>query len=333
MDKAPPLSRSALITGVAGFIGSHFAESLLQQGWNVLGIDNFDPFYPKPIKNKNLEAVMNTARGLNRKFRFYEGDILTDLDQIEETPSVVIHLAAKAGVRPSLAQPEAYFNTNVMGTLHLLEWCRKREIKKFFFASSSSVYGNSTPAPFHENSLCDQPVSPYAASKRSGELICYNYAQLYQMSIGAARFFTVYGPRQRPDLAINKFAQLLLKGEKIPFYGDGTTERDYTEIRDIIDGSCRLLKWIEETPRGQGRYEVFNIGGCRTTSLNKLLGILESNLKVKASLNRFPEQPGEVRLTYASIDKSRNVLGYDPKVDIENGVQRYCNWLTNSANT
>jgi len=307
-----------LITGAAGFIGSSLADNLLESGFEVMGIDNFDPFYARQVKETNIKA----ARA-DKLYHFHEGDI-RDADFIGSClsgfkPGIVVHLAAKAGVRPSLLDPGAYFDVNVTGTLNILEMMRKTRIKKLIFASSSSVYGNNDKVPFSEGDNVDYPVSPYAASKKAGELLCYTFHHLYKLDIFCLRFFTVYGPRQRPDLAINKFTRALLNNEAISFYGDGSTSRDYTHIDDILSGIRKAIVKVNG-------FDIFNLGESNTVSLSRLVLILEKFTGGKALLKRLPLQAGDVKQTYADISKARMLLDYNPVIDIETGIKNYVEW-------
>jgi UDP-glucuronate 4-epimerase len=315
------MAKRILITGAAGFIGSQLADVLLETGNNVMGIDNYDPFYERSIKETNISHALK-----NKLYQFREGDI-RDAAFINECfsgfkPEVILHLAAKAGVRPSLVNPEAFCDVNVMGTLIVLEAMKKNRIGKLIFASSSSVYGNSKKVPFSEEDNVNNPISPYAASKKAGELLCHAYHHLYSMDIFCLRFFTVYGPRQRPDLAIHKFTKALLKNETISFYGDGTTSRDYTHINDIIFG---IIKAVEKV-KG---FDIFNLGESNTITLARLIGLLERFTGRKAQVNYLPLQKGDVLQTYADIGKAKEVLDYNPVMDIERGLKDYINWYKN----
>ena len=307
-----------LITGIAGFIGSHLGEKLVSSGHTVLGIDNFDPFYPKKSKIENLKQL-NTSD----QFSFFEVDIRNriPINNIFENNEidVVIHLAAKAGIRPSIEQAGEYCEVNINGTLNLLECMRQNNVSKLIFASSSSVYGNNNKVPFSEMDAVDNPISPYAATKRSGELLCNVYSHLYQFDISCLRFFTVFGPRQRPDLAIHKFTRLIDLDKPIPFFGDGSTARDYTYIDDIVEGiMCSLNKL-----KG---FNIYNLGESRTVTLNKLIHTIESVINKKAILEKHPLQPGDVQQTFADITKARKELGYDPKYNLEMGIQKFVDW-------
>lgn len=317
--------KKILITGVAGFIGSSLADSLLNYGTHqVIGLDNFDNFYDKKIKVANLNLAFK-----NSNFIFFELDLadtylLNNLLR-DVKPDIVIHLAAKAGVRPSIEDPKGYFDVNVGGTLNLLEAMRNSGSKKLIFASSSSVYGNSKFVPFSEDMNVDNPVSPYAASKKAGELLCYTFSHLYDMDIFCLRFFTVYGPRQRPDLAIHKFTRAIYEGREIPFFGDGTTRRDYTHIKDIIQG---IEKGID---RLKG-YQIINLGESHTTSLEELVCVLERAIGKKAKKKMLPFQEGDVFQTYADITKAKNILDYLPSTDFQDGIVDFVEWFKKDFN-
>jgi len=311
---------SLLITGGAGFIGSHLIEKMLSMGYKVIGIDNYDPFYSRRIKEMNVSIFKH-----DKNLQFYELDIFdkNSLENVFRTNNieVVIHLAAKAGVRPSIKDPLGYYNTNVIGTLNVLEAMKENGCKKMIFASSSSVYGNNKKLPFSEDDNVDCPISPYAATKKAGELLCYTYHHLYNFDIFCLRFFTVYGPRQRPDLAIHKFARLIIEGKPIPFYGDGSSERDYTYIDDLIDGILGAIKNLKG-------YDIFNLGESNAISLSKMVTTLENTIGKKAILNNLPPQSGDVDKTFADISKAKEKLGYNPKYSFENGVSNFINWLS-----
>lgn len=312
---------SILVTGAAGFIGSHLSERLLARGHSVIGLDNFDTFYPPSVKERNLDV----ARA-HDGFLELRGD-LRDPDAYEGLPDdieAVVHLAARAGVRPSIRDPKLYLDVNVNGTLLLLEFMRARGIRKLLFGSSSSVYGDTAPVPFTETDHADRPISPYAATKRSGELIVHSHAHLYGLDAICLRFFTVYGPRQRPDLAIHKFARLMTEGDEIPMFGDGSSERDYTEIADILDGIEGALRYLE---RSTGTYEIVNLGGGRTTSLRTMIGLLSEAIGVEPRIVRMAEQPGDVQRTYADVSKAERLWGYRPSVPFEQGVRRFADWF------
>ena len=306
------------ITGVAGFIGSHVAESLLARGDRVFGLDNFDPFYAPAIKKKNLSALRE-----HPGFSFFEADI-RDSDALARwgngiRPDVVIHMAAKAGVRPSVADPAGYADVNINGTIRVLEWAREQKVPRILFASSSSVYGGNIKVPFSESDFVDYPVSPYAATKKAGELLCHTYCHLYGMNVVSLRFFTVYGPRQRPEMAIHKFARMILEGKEIDLYGDGSSLRDYTYIEDIVSGVLGAMN----APAG---YRVYNLGESATISLKDLVSLLEKACGRSAARRFSPPQPGDVPKTYADISLARAEIGYDPKVSIEEGIVRFVEW-------
>ncbi len=312
--------RNILITGGAGFIGSSLADRLLGMGENVVAIDNFDPFYRSEIKRRNLSAAFN-----HPNFRFIEGDI-RDKGLIKETLAdhhidLVVHLAAKAGVRPSLSDPAEYYDVNVNGTLNILEGMKDLGIKKLVFASSSSVYGNNKTIPFMEDHSVDFPISPYASSKKSGELLCHVFSHLYNMDINCLRFFTVFGPRQRPDLAIHKFTKLISSDQPIPFYGDGSTSRDYTYIDDIVDGVVSATLHLDG-------YAIINLGGSNPISLQDLVEKIGHLLKKTPKLDRKPMQPGDVELTYGSVAKAKELLNYSPKTGIDKGLKLFVDWYT-----
>lgn len=321
-------SSTILVTGAAGFIGSHLVERLLARGDRVIGLDNFDPFYSPAEKWQNLSAAL-----AHPSFRLIEADC-AELEEVEralegESFDVVVHLAAKAGVRPSIQDPLGYVRANVQGTQAMLELARRRGVGRFVFASSSSVYGNNEKVPFSEEDPVERPISPYAATKRAGELLCHTYHHLYGMSVLCLRFFTVYGPRQRPDLAIRKFATLMLEGRPIPFYGDGTSERDYTWIDDVLEG---VVAAIDRTARRQApEFEIINLGESRTTSLSRLVELIAGSLGTTPVLERLPMQPGDVRRTYADVSKARRLLGYEPTTPVEVGIPRFTAWLRSAG--
>ncbi|HWE28907.1 MAG TPA: GDP-mannose 4,6-dehydratase [Polyangia bacterium] len=312
-----------LVTGVAGFIGSHLAARLGARGDKLVGLDNFDEtLYPAALHRRNLALVAD-------RVEFHEGDFL-DAPLVErlfaqQRFDAVVHLGALAGVRPSLAQPRRYQRVNIEGTLDLLEACRVHGVRRFVFASSSSVYGAHNEVPFRERDPAVRPASPYAASKRAGELFCSTYSDLYGIATTALRFFTVYGPRQRPEMAIHKFARLIADGKPLPFYGDGSSARDYTFIDDIIDGVVAAIDRCGIG--GGGAHRVYNLGGSRTTTLARLVELIEAGVGKKAILDRQPDQPGDVPITYADVTHAAAELGYAPKIPIEDGIARFCAWL------
>jgi len=319
--------KNILITGGAGFIGSHLVDHLLAEGgWRITVVDNFNDFYDPAIKRENL-----SARLANTNFKVVEADIRNQetLSQVfsDANFDCLVHLAARAGVRPSLKEPRLYVETNVNGTLNLLELARAHGVKQFVFGSSSSVYGSNAKVPFSEDDPIFNPISPYAATKAAGELLCHSYAHLYDMRIVCLRFFTVYGARQRPDLAIHKFAKLISAGWPIPVFGDGTTRRDYTYIDDIIAGVRAAMDYH------QSKYEVINLGESRTVELRELIGLLEQELGRQAEIDRQPLQPGDVPQTFADISKARRLLGYDPQTRIEKGIEKFVEWFKESSSS
>jgi UDP-glucuronate 4-epimerase len=309
-----------LVTGGAGFIGSHLCERLLSDGVKVICLDNFDSFYDPDIKIKNAEGMTKKFQDL---FELVTGDIRNPdhLKGIFQKNRVdfVIHLAARAGVRPSIADPLLYQDVNIRGTIVLLEACKAYKIKNFIFASSSSVYGENQRVPFTEEDLDIQPVSPYGATKRAGELLCYSYHHLYGMNIACLRIFTAYGPRQRPEMAIHKFTRLIDRGEKIPIYGDGSSRRDYTYIDDLIEGILGVIRYHKG-------FEIYNLGESQTTSLIELIKLIEGAFGKKGDIEMLELQPGDVSVTYADITKAKRMLKYRPKVKMEEGIKRFVEW-------
>ena len=315
---------SFLITGGAGFIGSHLVDRLLStSAEHITVVDDFNDFYSPDIKRTNISKHLQDPR-----YKLAEVDIRdrTGLDQVftNNKFDCIVHLAARAGVRPSLAEPQLYTETNINGTVNLLELAREHEIKQFVFGSSSSVYGINAKVPFSEDDPIRQPISPYAATKGAGELLCHTYSHLYGIRCVCLRFFTVYGPRQRPDLAIHKFAKLINAGRPIPVFGDGTTRRDYTYIDDIIAGVMAAIAFDKSD------YEVFNLGESRTVELRELISLLEKELDTHAIIERQPPQPGDVPQTFANIEKARRLLGYNPQTQIEDGIHRFIQWFRDS---
>jgi UDP-glucuronate 4-epimerase len=309
-----------LVTGAAGFIGSHLCERLLSQGCKVTGIDNFDDFYDPQIKRRNIQNCTQ-----NDSFQLIQADIRDTAAMetaIGSSVDIIIHLAAKAGVRPSIAQPILYADVNVNGTTVLLEVARKHKVTKFIFGSSSSVYGNNKKVPFSEDDNIDFPISPYAATKKAGELICHTYHHLYSIDITCLRLFTVYGPRQRPDLAIHKFAALIENDKPIPIYGDGSMMRDFTYIDDVIDGIVAAMD------RCKG-YNIYNLGCSHPITVNDLVTEIEKALGKTAKREYVPAQPGDVQRTYADITKAAKELNYNPRMDIETGLANFTSWLRN----
>lgn len=336
--------KTYLITGAAGFIGSHLAEYLLNEGNRVINIDNFNEFYNTERKIRNvLESVKYTGNdGISlenlkkcvdsKNYTLYKADI-RNMEEIEEIfknnkIDFVINLAAMAGVRPSLENPALYEEVNVKGLINMFEVCKKYGVNKFIQASSSSVYGNSKNEFFKETDIVDFAISPYAATKKSGEIMGHAYYKLYEIDMIHLRFFTVYGPRQRPDLAIYKFTKSITEGKEIPFFGDGSTERDYTFIEDIIDGIVKSIKYLENN---KGVYEILNLGENQTISLSRMVSTIEKELNMKAVLKRLPMQPGDVLRTSADITKAKQLIGYAPKVKFEEGIRRFVKWFRESG--
>jgi UDP-glucuronate 4-epimerase len=312
-----------LVTGGAGFIGSHLTRRLLGRGDRVTVLDNFNDFYDPARKRANFAALEGEPPPV-----LVEGDIrdaeLVDRIFREGKFDAVVHLAARAGVRPSLEQPILYEDVNCIGTLRLLEAARHHGPETFIFGSSSSVYGTNEKVPFAESDEINQPISPYATTKRTGELLAYNYHHLYGLRISCLRFFTVYGPAQRPEMAIHKFTSLLARGEPVTLYGDGTTQRDYTYIDDIIDGTVAALDLAPG-------FEILNLGGSETTALADLVRWLADELAVEPRIEYLPDQPGDVPITYADVSKAHRVLGYSPKVPIRTGLRRFVEWYQEAA--
>ncbi|TVQ60366.1 MAG: NAD-dependent epimerase/dehydratase family protein [Phycisphaerales bacterium] len=315
--------RTVLVTGAAGFIGSHASEAFLARGDRVIGVDNFDPFYDASFKRANLEEVRRHPHA--DRFEFVESDI-RDGDEMlalfERTkPTTVLHLAARAGVRPSIKEPALYAQVNVHATVHLLEAAQRTGVRRFLLASSSSVYGNNPKTPFSETDDVSGPISPYAATKRACELIAHTYHHLYKTPIACLRFFTVYGPRQRPDLAIMKFMRLMAAGETIPMFGDGSMARDFTYVDDIVKGVLAADDAIE-----QHGLRIWNLGGNRPVALRDMIATIGRVLGVEPNIDRLPDQPGEVRITYADLTRSAADLGYAPSTTFEEGVRKQWEW-------
>ena len=314
--------KTYFITGGAGFIGSNLVGKLLKLNLKVVVIDNFCDFYDPKIKEDNIKEYL-----LNSNFKLYKGDI-RDYDLLytifsENKIDVIIHLAAMAGVRPSIENPILYQEVNGIGTQNVLEIAKKNNIRNLVMASSSSVYGNCEKVPFKEDMIVDYAISPYAATKKSNEVMAHVYHKLYQMNIIMLRFFTVFGPRQRPDLAINKFVRLMLEDEEIPMYGDGTTSRDYTYVDDVVDGIIRSISYIENH---NDVYEIINISNSNPISLNEMIETIGRVLKVTPKIKEMPMQLGDVNRTYADISKAKKLIGYDPKTNFEEGIIRFVEW-------
>ena len=312
------MGKRVLVTGGAGFIGSHLCAALLARGDEVLCLDNFDNFYPERLKRRAIAPLLEGA------FRLVEADV-RDEDAVlrcalEFRPAAIVHLAARAGVRPSLADPAGYIDTNTRGTAVMLKAAREAQVRRFVLGSSSSVYGDSASPPFREDARVDSPQSPYAASKAAAELLARSFHNLYGLEIAALRFFTVYGPRQRPDLAIHKFARRMLAGMPLPFFGDGSTARDYTYVDDIVDGVLAAL----DVPLA---WEILNLGGAQVTTLRELVALLEEALGVRALLERQEAQPGDMKLTSADVSRAAAVLGYAPRTPLREGLRLFTAWL------
>lgn len=337
-----------LITGGAGFIGSTVAEKLLKQGNKIIVVDNFNDFYDYNRKIRNIleatgnygkaneilensskdEKIENLKRIVNSENFVLEYADIRDMGKMDKIFSeykidLVFNPAAMAGVRPSLLDPLLYEEVNIKGYMNLLELCKKYGIKKFIQASSSSIYGNNKNVPFKETDIVDFAISPYAATKKSGEVLGHVYHKLYDIDMIQLRFFTVYGPKQRPDLAIHKFTKMILEEKSIPFYGDGNTKRDYTYIDDIVDG---ILKSIDYLFKNKNVYEIFNLGESHVVSLKEMLETIEKVLGKKAVLDKQPMQPGDVEKTYADISKAKEILGYNPKTNFEDGIKKFVDW-------
>jgi UDP-glucuronate 4-epimerase len=307
-----------LLTGGAGFIASHLAERLLRDRHALTIVDDFNDFYDPKLKRENIELLRRIGT-----FDLVEGDIrnssFVDSLFVKSKFDQVVHLAARAGVRPSIQQPQLYVETNVTGTLNLLEGARRAKVPKFVFGSTSSVYGVNSKVPFSEDDAILHSISPYAATKLCAEQLCHNYHHLYGIEVVILRFFTVYGPRQRPEMAIHKFARSILKGEQIEMYGDGSTRRDYTYVADIADGVYAAMQ-------RKLLYEIINLGDSNTVELKYLVALIEKAAGKKAKIKMIPEQPGDVPITFANIEKARRLLGYEPKVKIEEGIERFVQW-------
>ncbi len=309
-----------LVTGGAGFIGSHLCERLLRDGHALTVVDDLNDFYSPQVKRANLAAVLRAGPAT-----FQQADICDQEKMLaighEQKPDAIIHMAARAGVRPSLDDPLLYQHVNVRGTMVLLEMARQVGVPKFVFASSSSVYGIADRVPFTEDDVLNLPISPYAATKLAGEKICFTYSHLYNIRTVCLRFFTVYGPRQRPDLAIHKFTRLITEGKPIPVFGDGSSGRDYTYYTDTIEGVVAAL-------HHDCQYGVFNLGNSHPVDLNTLIRTLEASLGREATIQRLPDQPGDVPITFADISKAQRVLGYSPRVPFREGIDAFVAWFS-----
>ncbi len=310
-----------IVTGGAGFIGSHLCEALLRKGHDVVALDNFDDFYDPAVKRRNLREAQESDQ-----FTLIEGDIRDEgvvKEVVQPGTHAIVHLAARAGVRPSIEDPLLYQDVNVRGTMVLLEACRSVESCKFIFASSSSVYGNRTEGPFRESDRVDDPISPYAATKKAGELLAHAYHHLFKFPVACLRFFTVFGPRQRPDLAIHKFARLILAGKPLPVFGDGSMRRDFTYVEDTVDGIIRAIDQCEG-------YHIYNLGNASPVSVSELVAALEKALGKKAMIETKPLQPGDVQQTHADVSLACRELGYKPKTDLQSGLAQFAAWLEQS---
>jgi len=314
--------KTYFITGGAGFIGSTLSEKLIKEGNKVIIIDNFNNFYNPTIKENNIKNLLD-----NENFKLYKGNI-EDTDCVkkifdENEIDAVMHLAAMAGVRPSIEDPILYQNVNGLGTQNILEQARQHNVRNLVMASSSSVYGNCKEVPFKEDMIVDYAISPYAASKKANEVMAHVYHKIFDMNIIMLRFFTVYGPKQRPDLAINKFTRLMLDGKEIPMFGDGTTSRDYTYIDDIVDGVCKSLDYVINN---ENVYEIVNIGSNSPVSLKEMIEVIGKVLNVEPKIKQMPMQPGDVDRTFADVSKAKKLLGYEPKVSFEQGIKNFIEW-------
>ncbi len=310
-----------LVTGGAGFIGSHVCEALLEKGISVACIDNFNDYYNPEFKEENISKCLK-----NRNFKLHRIDItnIEDLRAIFKKNRIekIVHLAARAGVRSSIEQPLLYENVNVLGTLNMLIMAKEFEAENFVFGSSSSIYGNTKNIPFSESEKTDSPVSPYAATKKSGELMCHAYSHMYNIPITCLRLFTVYGPRGRPDMAPYKFTELIYKNKELEMFGDGKTKRDYTYIKDIVDG---ILAAVDK----EFKFEIINLGNSKPVELRQFISIIEENLGKRAKIKKMPLQPGEVDVTYADVKKAKRLLAWKPKIRVEDGMKKFIEWYKN----
>jgi UDP-glucuronate 4-epimerase len=312
-----------LVTGGAGFIASHLCEALLAQGDELVVIDDFNDFYDPSIKESNIAGFRDHVTLVRGDIR--DAELVNSIFD-EHSFEMVFHFAARACVRPSIADPKLYFTTNIDGTFNLLDACRHHGVSRFIFASSSSVYGINEKVPFSESDRIERTISPYAATKIAGEQICSNYSYLFGIHCACLRFFTVYGPRQRPDLAIAKFTRAIREGKPIDRYGDGSTARDYTYIEDIVQGVLAAAAYTEQSP-----FEIFNLGGSATTTLAELIAMIEAAVDKPALIRQLPDQPGDVPKTYADVEKARLLLGYEPHTPIREGVRKYAAWAATQA--
>lgn len=311
-----------VVSGCAGFIGSHLSEQLLSEGNQVIGIDNFDPFYDKKVKKRNLSGFIS-----HPNFRFAEVDLANFVSLTESLENdqvdVIVHLAGKAGVRPSIEDPQGYIRANILATQNILDLMKDKRIKKMAFASSSSVYGNTKEVPFNEEQDVSKPISPYAFSKKACELINYTYHYLHKLDIVNLRFFTVFGPRQRPDLAIHKFTRLILNKEEIPMFGLGNSSRDYTYYEDTVAGIKGAIDYLQNN---DAVYETINLGNNQPVKLSDMIAAIEKATGVKATVRQLPMQPGDVDITFANIEKAKKLLAYNPQYSFEKGIENFVKW-------
>lgn len=318
--------KTYLITGGAGFIGSSLSERLVKEGNKVVAIDNFCDFYDPKIKENNVKELIE-----NSNFKLYRNDI-RDKEAVkkifeENNIDIVMHLAAMAGVRPSIENPVLYQEVNCMGTQNILEEMKAHNIKNLVMASSSSVYGNCKEVPFKESMVVDFAISPYAATKKANEVMTHVYHKLFDFNVIMLRFFTVYGPKQRPDLAINKFTRLMLEDKEIPMFGDGTTSRDYTYIDDIVDGIIRSCNYVENN---DNVYEILNLGNSSPVSLKEMIDVIGQVVGVEPKIKQLPMQPGDVDRTFADVSKAKELIGYNPKTSFKEGIENFVNWYKNT---
>ena len=319
------------ITGAAGFIGSTTSIRLLKEGHNIIGVDNYNEYYDSKLKRNNYQEVLEVSKSLDVTYKVYEGDIRDKefIDNIFKNNKidVVISWAANAGVRPSIEDPLFYVDVNLKGLTTILEAMRNNNVKKHVFISSSSVYGNNKKVPFSENDAVDNPISPYAATKKAGELMSYTYKSLFNIDTHCLRYFTVYGPKQRPDLAINKFTRLLLEDKEIPMFGDGSTSRDYTYVDDIVEGTILSMNYLLNN---NDVYDVFNLGGSNPISLKEMINTIGKALSITPKIKQMDMQPGDVDITYSDFSYAKEVLGYNPKVSFEDGIRNFVEWYKNN---
>jgi len=310
-----------LVTGCAGFIGSHLSEKLLELNYQVVGVDNFDPFYPAAVKKENMAGFIQ-----HPNFQFHELDLRKSgsLDYLDESVDLIVHLAGKAGVRPSIEDPQAYIDSNITATRNILDFMRTRKIQKLAFASSSSVYGNCKETPFTETQNVDKAISPYAFTKKSCEVLNHTYHHLYDLDIINMRFFTVFGPRQRPDLAIRKFVRLISNQETIPMFGDGSTARDYTYVDDTVDGIVKCCNYLFNH---ESVFDTINLGNSYPILLSTMIETIGKTLGITPKIEQLPMQPGDVDQTFADISKAKSLIGYNPKTSFETGIQNFVNWF------